>query len=107
MEHSGGADMRAEVLGIGGDCEQRFRRRAEQQVVDDSLVLIGDRRDLGGQCEHHVEIADRQQIRLARRQPIRRCRALTFWAMAVAAGNGHRPLRVLWGVNCNGEPATG
>ena len=44
-------DAGAEVLGIGGDGEQRFRRLAEQQVVDDSLVLIGDRRDLGGQCE--------------------------------------------------------
>jgi hypothetical protein len=31
-----------------------------------------------------VEIVDRQQIGLARRQPIRRRRALTFWAMAVA-----------------------
>jgi hypothetical protein len=94
VEHSGGADTRAEMLGIvglqptgltrGGDGEQRFRRRAEQQVVDDSLVLIGDRRDLGGQCEDHVEIADRQQIGFAGRKPILRRRALTLWAMAVA-----------------------
>src|SRR6516162_10187355 len=94
VEHSGGADTRAEVLGIvglqptglsrGGDREQRFRRRAEHQVVDDSLVLIGDWRDLGGQCEDHVEIADRQQIGFAGRKPILRRRALTLWAMAVA-----------------------
>ena len=55
VEHSGGADARAEVPGVGGDREQRFCRRAEQQVVDDGLVLMGDRRDLGGQCEDHVE----------------------------------------------------
>src|SRR4029077_2627805 len=57
---------------------------AEQQVVDDRLVLVGDRSDLGRQREDHVEIADRQQISLAGREPIRRRRALTLWAMAVA-----------------------
>ena len=67
------------VSNDGGDREQRFCRRAEQQVVDDSLVLIGDRSDLGGQCEDHVEIADRQQIGLAGRKPILRRCALTFW----------------------------
>ena len=82
MEHSGGADARAEVRGIGGDREQRFRRRAEQQVVDDNLVLIGDWGDLGGQCEDDVEIADRQQIGLAGRKPILCRRALTFWTIA-------------------------
>jgi hypothetical protein len=85
VEHSGGADARAEMPGVGGDREQRLGRRAEQQVVDDRLVLIGDWRDLGGQREDYVEITDRQQIGLARRQPILRRRALTLWAMAVAA----------------------
>ena len=66
VEHSGGADASAEVAGIGGDREQRLRRRAEQQVIDHRLVLIGDRSDLGGQCEDHVEIADRQQMRRTR-----------------------------------------
>ena len=85
MEHGGGADAGAEVLGIGGDREQRLGRRAEQQVVDDRLVLIGDRGDLGRQREDDVEIADRQQIGLAGGEPIRRRRALTLWAMAIAA----------------------
>ena len=74
----------AEVFGIGGNSQQRLGGRAEQQVVDDSLVLIGDRSDLSRQREHDVEITDRQQIGLARREPIRRLRALTLWAMAVA-----------------------
>ena len=43
MEHGGGADAGAEVLGIGGDHEQRLGRHAEQQVIDERLVLIGDR----------------------------------------------------------------
>jgi hypothetical protein len=59
--------------------EQRFGRRAEQQVVDHRLVLVGDWRDLGGQREDHVEIADGQQIGLAGRKPILRRRTLTLW----------------------------
>jgi hypothetical protein len=84
VEHSGGADASAEVPGIGGDREQRFGRRAEQEVVNHRLVLVGDGSDLGRQREDHVEIADRQQVSLAGRQPIRRRRTLTLWAMAVA-----------------------
>ena len=85
VEHGGGADAGAEVLGIGGDREQRLGGGAEQQVVDDRLVLVGDRGDLGRQREDDVEIADRQQIGLAGREPVPRRRALTLWAMAVAA----------------------
>src|SRR5215472_5822945 len=86
VKHGGGADAHAEVLGIGGDREQCLGGGAEQQVVDDRLVLVGDRSDLGGQRENDVEIADRQQIRLASRKPILRRCALTLWAMAVATG---------------------
>ena len=85
VEHGSGADARAEVPGVVGDREQGFGCRAEQQVVDDRLVLVGDWRDLGGQREDHVEIADRQQIGLAGREPILRRRALTLWTMAIAA----------------------
>src|SRR5215813_12013516 len=85
VEYGSGANPGTEVLGIGGDREQRFGCRAEQQVVDDRLVLIGDWSDLGGQREDHVEIADRQQIGLASSEPVLRRRALTLWAMAVAA----------------------
>jgi hypothetical protein len=82
VEHGGGADASAEVLGIGGDREQRFSRRAKQEVVNHRLVVAGDWSDLGGQREDYVEIADRQQIGLAGRKPIRRRRTLTLWAIA-------------------------
>jgi hypothetical protein len=62
-------------------------------------------RPLGGQRENDVEIADRQQIGLAGREPILRRCALTLWAMAIAAGNGQRPLAALWGAIGNGELA--
>jgi hypothetical protein len=81
----GGADPGTEVLGIGGDGEQGLGRGAEQQVVDDRLVLVGDRSDLGRQDEDQVEVADRQQIGLAGGEPVL-CRCpLTLGAMAVAA----------------------
>ena len=84
VQHGGGADASAEVLGIGGNREQGLGGGPEQQVVDDRLVLVGDWGDRGWQREDHVEISDRQQIGLAGREPIRRRRALTLWAMAVA-----------------------
>ena len=66
VEHGSGADAGAEVFGIGGNSQQRLGSRAEQQVVDHRLVLVGDRGNLGGQRENDVEITDRQQIGLAR-----------------------------------------
>src|SRR5215207_4850867 len=84
VEHGGGADAGAEVLGIGGDGEQRLGCGAEQQVVDHRLVLVGDRSDLGGQGEDQVEVANRQQIGLAGVEPVLRRRTLALGAMAVA-----------------------
>ena len=85
VEHGGGADASAEVLGIGGDRQQCLGGGAEQEVVDDRLVLVGDRGDLGRQREDDMEIADRQQIGLAGREPILRRRPLTLGAVAIAA----------------------
>ena len=42
MENRGDADAGAEVLGVGGDRDQRLGRGLEQQIVDDGLVLVGD-----------------------------------------------------------------
>ena len=51
MEHRGGADAGTQVPGITGDSEQRLGGGAEQQVVDDRLVLVCERGDLGRQSE--------------------------------------------------------
>ena len=84
MEHGGGADASAEVLGIGGDRKQSLGRGAEQQIVDGRLVLIGDRGDLGRQSKDQVEVPDRQQIGLAGGKPVPSRRALALGTMAVA-----------------------
>ena len=73
-------------FGIGGDGQHRLGRRPEQQIIDHRLVLPGDVGDLGGQREHDVEVADRQQVGLARRQPVARGGALALGAVPVAAG---------------------
>src|SRR5215470_13883259 len=84
MQYGSGADAGTEVLGIGGNGEQSVGRNAEQQVVNYRLVLVGDWGDLGRQCEDDMEIADRQQISLARGKPVPCHRALTLGTMAVA-----------------------
>ena len=105
VEHGGDADARAEVLGIGGDRQHRLRRRLEQQVVDQRLVLERDVGDLGRQREHDVEVADRQQIGLAFGKPCPRRRALALRAVPVAAGVvGDPPLAaVLAGLDVTAE----
>jgi hypothetical protein len=69
VEHGGDADARAEMLAIGRDGQHRLRRRLEQQVVDERLVLERYAGDLGRQREHDVEVADWKQISLAFGKP--------------------------------------
>jgi hypothetical protein len=70
---------------IGSDREHRLGRCAEQQVIDDSLVVERDVGDLGRQGEDDVEVSDRQQVGLALGQPGARGGALALGAVPVAA----------------------
>ena len=96
VEHGGDGDAGAEVLHVTRDRHHRLRCRAEQQIVDDRLVVQGDVCDLGGQREDDMEVADRQQVGLALGQPGARGAALAFGTVPVAAANGERPLAALW-----------
>ncbi len=42
VQHQGGADLRAQVPGVGGDGAQRLGRDLEQQAIDHGLVPVGD-----------------------------------------------------------------
>ncbi len=86
VQHGSKADLGAQMLGIGGDRQQRLSGRLEQDVADDSLVLIGDRSYRRRQGEHHMVIRNRQQFRLPVGQPGFGRHALTFGAVAVATG---------------------
>ena len=85
VEHGGDADPCPQVLGIGGDRQHRLGRGAEEQVIDDSLVVVGDVGDLGRQGEDDVEVSDRQQVGLALGQPCARGGALALGTVPVAA----------------------
>ena len=56
MENGEEADLRTKMLRVGGDRLQSLGYRAEQNAVDDRLVLQGNGRQLGRQSEHHVEV---------------------------------------------------
>jgi hypothetical protein len=79
---------------VSGDRQQRVGDGFEQQVVNEALVLIGDSAQRFGQREHHVEVRDRQQIRLAGFAPAFGATGLTLRAMPVAAGVIGKRVRV-------------
>jgi hypothetical protein len=65
VQNSDDADLCAEPTRVGGERRHRFGRRREQDRVDDGLVLERDGGDRRGQCEHDVEIRNRQKFGLA------------------------------------------
>lgn len=71
VKHSGDADPGAEVLGISGDGQHRIGHGHEQQIIDERLVVIGDRGDLGREGEDDVEVAGREEVGLAGLEPLR------------------------------------
>ena len=105
VEHGGDADACAEMLAIRRDRQHRLRRRLEQQVVDERLVVEGDVGDLGRQREHDMKVADRQEVGLALGKPCPRGSALALRAVPVAAGVvGDAPLAaVLAGLDVTAE----
>src|SRR6266404_7235781 len=74
------ADLRAQMLWIGGDLTQRLRRRSEQHIVDNGLVLEGDDLDLLGHREHDVEVGHVEQFGLTVREPLGARETLALWA---------------------------
>lgn len=92
VQHQGGANLRAEVLRVGGDGAQGVGGDIKQQAVDHRLVVPRDGADGRGQREHDVVVLHGQQIVTARFEPAT-CRAgLALGAMPVAAGNGEQPI---------------
>ena len=70
MQHTEEADLRPQMFWIGGDLAQRLRRRPEQDIVDDDLVLEGDDLDLLGYREHDVEVGNVEQFGLTVLEPL-------------------------------------
>ena len=78
------ADLGAEVAGVGGDRAQRLGDGAEEQSVDDGLVLRGDLGDSRGHGEDDVEILGGQQVRPTSFEPLGARQRLTGRTVAIA-----------------------
>jgi len=79
------ADLRAQMLGVGGDDAQRLRCGTEQDIVDPGLVLERDGGDEIGHGEHDVEIRHLEQFRLTILQPLRPRHTLALRTVMITA----------------------
>src|SRR3974377_1964329 len=84
MQDTEEADLCAEVSGIASDFEEGFGTGAEQEIVEDFLVLQHHRSQATRQGEDHMEIARGEKLLLTRRNPAVPSGGLTLRAMAIA-----------------------
>jgi hypothetical protein len=86
MQHGEEADFRAEVSGIASDFEKCFCTGAEQQIVDDFLVLQSQCRELRRKCEDHMDVARREKLSSTCCDPAFPGRGLTLRTVPISAG---------------------
>jgi hypothetical protein len=84
VKHGRYADPCAQVFGTGRDRDHRLGRCLEQDIVDESLVLIRDFRDRAGQRVDDLEVWHREQLGFPLFQPLPPRRTLALRAMPVA-----------------------
>src|SRR5271169_2728705 len=85
MQHGEEADFRAEVPRIASDFEKCFCTGAEQQIVDDFLVLQSQCRQRWRKCEDHMDVARREKFSLPCGDPAFAGRGLALRAVPVSA----------------------
>jgi hypothetical protein len=86
VEHAQETNLGTQMLGIGGDFQQRGGTGPEQQIVEDPLIMEDQSSQLVRQGEDHVHVGRRQQFSAAGGQPVVPCIGLALAAMAVTAG---------------------
>jgi hypothetical protein len=86
VEHSGDAEAASETLWVIAEGEQRTRGSRKKQVKEVKTVGTSERTQRCGQGEDDVKIGSGQNALDTPLDPMRLCQALTFWAVAVAAG---------------------
>src|SRR5260370_42031383 len=85
MQHTEEADLRAQVFRIATDLEKCFCTGAEQQIVDDFLVLQSQWSKLRRKCEDHMDVARREELSSTCGDPAFPGRGLTLRAVSIAA----------------------
>src|SRR5215831_5104293 len=94
VEDAEKADLSAEALGVGGYFDQSLGTAAEQQSIEESLVLQSQGRQLVGESEDHMGVASGQQFGAACVEPLVARLTLAFRAVPVSTGvegNGSMP----------------
>ena len=84
MQDTEEADLCDEVSGIACDFEKGFGTGAEQEIVNDLLVLQHQRSQATRQGEDHVQVAGGEKFSLTRSDPAVPSGGLTLRAMAIA-----------------------
>src|SRR5690242_18019527 len=85
MQHDEEGKLCAVVYRIASDFEKGFGIGAEQEIVEDLLVLQNQWRQAAGECEGHVQVAGREQFSSTRSNPALPCSDLTLRTVAIAA----------------------
>jgi hypothetical protein len=94
VEHREESDLRAQMLGVSRNGSQCLADIPEQNVVDDVLNLKDNGCDWLRHGEDHMEILGVEQLGSTIIQTLGASQRLAFWAVAITAGNGRRPLHV-------------
>src|ERR1700678_2375696 len=71
MQHAQEADLGAQMGRVSSDGAESLGRGAEQDIVDEALVLEGEGRDLLRHREDNMEILGVEEFRLAVSEPLR------------------------------------
>ena len=86
MEHAEEADFGAEMAGIARHFEQRFGTGPEQEIVDDLLVLQGQRGEPTRKGEDDMDVGGGQEFAAPRLQPTVASGGLTLGTVPIPAG---------------------
>ncbi len=85
VEHTEEADLRAEMSGIASDFEESCGTGLQQEMVQEFLVLQGERRQFVRQGKDNMDIARGEKLLTTRLEPTSTGVGLTLRAVPVAA----------------------
>ena len=97
MQYAEKTDLRTEVFRVTSDFEKGFRTGAEQEIVNDLLVLQHQRSQATGQGEDHVQVARGEQFSLTRSDPAFPSSRLALRAVPISTANGELPISCIMG----------
>ena len=81
VEHTEEADLGAEMLGIASDCEKSCGTGLEQEMVQEFLVLQGERRQFMRQGKDNMDVARGEKFLTTRFEPTSTSIGLTLRAV--------------------------